>query len=101
MRVSCVRVVQVRSWYFEVWNEPNLDFWTGTQADYFKLYSYTARAIKQIDSRLRVGGPATAQSQWIPAFKSFVLANNRTRRPHTSRHTTHGTRHTAHDTITD
>lgn len=67
---------EVRSWYFEVWNEPNLDFWTGTQADYFKLYSYTARAIKQIDSRLRVGGPATAQSQWIPAFKSFVLANN-------------------------
>jgi xylan 1,4-beta-xylosidase len=36
---------EVKTWYFEVWNEPNLSpgFWTGTQADYFKLYEYAAR----------------------------------------------------------
>jgi xylan 1,4-beta-xylosidase len=61
---------QVRRWYFEVWNEPNLDFWTGTpkQATYFELYDHTARAVKSVDPRLRVGGPATAQTAWIGAF---------------------------------
>src|ERR1700691_1029654 len=38
---------EVREWFFEVWNEPNLKaFWTGTQQDYFKLYRVTAEAIK-------------------------------------------------------
>ena len=58
---------EVESWYFEVWNEPNLDgFWTGTQADYFKLYDHAARAIKAVNPRYRVGGPATAGGDWIP-----------------------------------
>ena len=39
---------EVKQWYFEVWNEPNLDiFWSGNQAEYFKLYEVTARAIKK------------------------------------------------------
>jgi xylan 1,4-beta-xylosidase len=51
---------EVSSWYFEVWNEPNLDgFWAGTQADYFKLYDHAARAIKSVNPRYQVGGPAT------------------------------------------
>ncbi len=63
---------EVRSWYFEVWNEPNLDaFWKGKQADYFKLYQYTANAIKDIDAQLRVGGPATADDEWVPEFLQF------------------------------
>ncbi|HJR13303.1 MAG TPA: hypothetical protein VJ833_05330 [Rhodanobacteraceae bacterium] len=63
---------EVRSWYFEVWNEPDLDaFWKGSQADYFKLYQYTANAIKDVDARLRVGGPATANDEWIPDFLEF------------------------------
>jgi len=67
---------EVRSWFFEVWNEPNLkSFWTGTQRDYFKLYRYTAEAIKKIDSSLRVGGPATARSEWIADFVSFCQRN--------------------------
>ncbi|MGA2881195.1 MAG: glycosyl hydrolase family 39 [Bryobacteraceae bacterium] len=59
---------EVSQWYFEVWNEPNIDFWTGEpkQATYFELYDHAARAIKRADSRLRVGGPATAQAAWIP-----------------------------------
>lgn len=58
---------EVRTWYFEVWNEPNLDgFWAGSQEEYFKLYASTARAIKSVDEEYRVGGPATAGAAWIP-----------------------------------
>jgi xylan 1,4-beta-xylosidase len=57
---------EVRQWYFEVWNEPNIDFWTGkpAQSTYFELYDAAARAIKQVDAAIRVGGPATAQAAW-------------------------------------
>lgn len=69
-------VEEVRQWYFEVWNEPNLKhFWTGTQNDYFKLYRHTVTAIKNIDKSLRVGGPATAQNQWIGDFLDFCRLN--------------------------
>lgn len=61
---------EVSRWYFEVWNEPNLDFWAGVpkQSTYWTLYDHTARTLKAVDGRLRVGGPATAQAAWIPAF---------------------------------
>lgn len=65
---------EVRSWYFEVWNEPNLSgFWQNAdQRAYFKLYDSTARALKSVDPKLRVGGPATAGAAWIPAFLDYV-----------------------------
>ncbi|HYE65188.1 MAG TPA: glycosyl hydrolase [Pyrinomonadaceae bacterium] len=67
---------EVRAWFFEVWNEPNLkEFWTGTQDDYFKLYRYTAEAIKGVDAGLRVGGPATAKNEWIEEFLDFCEKN--------------------------
>jgi xylan 1,4-beta-xylosidase len=61
---------EVSQWYFEVWNEPNLDFWGGDpkQATYWDLYDHTARAVKEVNQRLRVGGPATAQAAWADAF---------------------------------
>ena len=61
---------EVSKWYFEVWNEPNLDFWGGkpAQATYFELYNHTALAIKRVNNRLRVGGPSTAQAAWVEAF---------------------------------
>lgn len=66
---------EVRQWFFEVWNEPNLkDFWAGTQQDYFRLYLHTARALRRVDDGLRVGGPATAQEAWIDEFLSFCNA---------------------------
>ncbi|RYG32447.1 glycoside hydrolase, partial [bacterium] len=65
---------EVRKWYFEVWNEPNLDgFWAGDQNEYFKLYSATARAVKGVDASLRVGGPATAGAAWIPEFIRYCV----------------------------
>jgi xylan 1,4-beta-xylosidase len=67
---------EVRTWFFEVWNEPNIKaFWTGTQADYFKLYRFTAQAIKEVDDRLQVGGPATANNEWITEFLNFCEKN--------------------------
>jgi xylan 1,4-beta-xylosidase len=61
---------EVSQWYFEVWNEPNLDFWAGDpkQETYWQLYDHTARALKQVSPRLRVGGPSTAQAAWADAF---------------------------------
>jgi xylan 1,4-beta-xylosidase len=63
---------EVSTWFFEVWNEPNLKaFWTGTREEYFKLYQTTALAIKRVDASFRVGGPATASNAWIPEFNEF------------------------------
>ena len=66
---------EVANWYFEVWNEPNLDFWTGTpkQESYFELYDHTARDIKAVSPQLRVGGPATAQAAWVPAMIQHAM----------------------------
>ena len=61
---------EVATWYFEVWNEPNIDFWTGrpAQETYFELYDNTVRTLKAVNQRLRVGGPATAQAAWVDAI---------------------------------
>jgi len=69
---------EVSKWYFEVWNEPNIDFWGGEpkQATYFELYDHTARAIKAVDARLRVGGPATAAADWVDTFIANCAAQS-------------------------
>ena len=69
---------EVAQWYFEVWNEPNIDFWGGIprQESYFELYAHTARDLKKVSPRLRVGGPATAAASWIPEFLSYVTKNH-------------------------
>jgi len=65
---------EVRSWFFEVWNEPNLSgFWEGAdEKAYFALYDLTAKTIKAIDPQLRVGGPSTAGAAWVPEFLAHV-----------------------------
>jgi xylan 1,4-beta-xylosidase len=67
---------EVSSWYFEVWNEPNLKyFFSGTQDDYFKLYSETAKTIKSVSVNFKVGGPATAANAWVPETINYCAAN--------------------------
>ena len=75
----------VRTWKFEVWNEPNCGFYyevgccgadCGNQTAYFKLYAETTAAVKAVDQLLQVGGPATAQLGWIPEFLSTAKAGN-------------------------
>lgn len=68
---------EVRQWFFEVWNEPNLTaFGSGKQSDYFELYRYTVEAIKTVDECLRVGGPATAANAWVDEFLEFCKAQS-------------------------
>ncbi len=69
---------EVSRWYFEVWNEPNIDFWGGIPRDrsYFELYAHTARDLKGVSSRIRVGGPSTAAIAWITDFLKFTADNH-------------------------
>lgn len=67
---------EVATWPIEVWNEPNLPhFWRGAdQQEYFRLYEATARAVKDVDPRLQVGGPVLspgADDWWAP-FAEFA-----------------------------
>ncbi|MEK7408098.1 MAG: beta-xylosidase, partial [Acidobacteriota bacterium] len=48
---------EVESWLWEVWNEPNIGYWQGTPEEYFKLYDYTADAVKRALPVARIGGP--------------------------------------------
>jgi xylan 1,4-beta-xylosidase len=65
-------IEEVAGWGFEVWNEPNLEvFWTGTKNDYLRLYAEAAYAVKSVDERLLVGGPATAASEWVEDLCAF------------------------------
>lgn len=80
---------EVRSWYFEVWNEPNLDgFWmgnpekkpyeewaVGARSEYFKLYASAVRGVKSVDPTYRVGGPATAGEGWIDETLAYCAEN--------------------------
>lgn len=67
---------EVKAWYFEVWNEPNLEaFWSGTQEEYFKLYKHSVQAIKSVNKEYRVGGPATAGAAWVPEMINFCSKN--------------------------
>jgi xylan 1,4-beta-xylosidase len=57
---------QVLDWDFEVWNEANLEvFWSGTEAEWMRLYDVTAGAVKQVEPRLAVGGPSSAAAGWV------------------------------------
>jgi xylan 1,4-beta-xylosidase len=69
---------EVSQWYFEVWNEPNIDFWAGNpkQPTYFELYDHTARDLKTVSPLLRVGGPSTAAADWVDAFLAHCAKQN-------------------------
>ena len=74
---SRYRMEELEKWFFEVWNEPDLDFFfAGDQEDYFLLYEHTARAVKSVGANLRTGGPATANNEWIPDFVNYCEKNS-------------------------
>lgn len=76
---------EVLTWYFEVWNEPNLNmnpkagFFDGTKSDYFKLYKASAEAVKSVDKRLKVGGPATSNFIADTRFDGEVYDQSKSR----------------------
>jgi len=66
---------EVKTWYFEVWNEPNLPgFWTGTKEEYWQLYAASARAVKRVNAALRIGGPASSKANWIGDILAHTAA---------------------------
>lgn len=70
---------EVITWPIEVWNEPNIPFWAGTMEEYFKLYDYSVKAVKEVDSRFQVGGPVICGVQtekWLRSFIEHCIANN-------------------------
>ncbi|MEO6733621.1 MAG: glycoside hydrolase [Ferruginibacter sp.] len=69
---------EVKTWYFEVWNEPNLTpgFWTGSQEEYFKLYKYAAEAVKSVNKAYLIGGPGTAGAAWEAETIEYCQKNN-------------------------
>ena len=71
-------VEEVATWDFEVWNEPNLDFWGGRPniPTYFDLYDHTAVALKKASKRIRVGGPSTAQAAYVAEFLKHCKEKN-------------------------
>ncbi len=50
---------EVETWYWEVWNEPDIEYWQGTPEEYDKLYDSAAGAVKSVSPKIRCGGPAS------------------------------------------
>ena len=70
---------EILQWPFEVWNEPDAPaFWSEDRAEYFRLYRETARAVKEVDADLSVGGPATCPAgiSWITPFLEMCDAHD-------------------------
>lgn len=67
---------EVAQWGFEVWNEPNLVvFWSGSPEEYLRLYDEAAAAVKGVDRRLRVGGPASSAGEWVHRLARHVASS--------------------------
>lgn len=58
---------EVESWYWEVWNEPNIGYWQGTTEEYIKLYDYSADAVKRALPTAKIGGPEGTGPGWDKA----------------------------------
>jgi xylan 1,4-beta-xylosidase len=70
---------EVESWYWELWNEPNIGYWQGTVDEYIKLYDYTADAVKRALPSARIGGPETtgpgneAAAKYLRTFLDHII----------------------------
>ncbi|NIJ54798.1 GH39 family glycosyl hydrolase [Dyadobacter arcticus] len=64
---------EVESWYWELWNEPNIGYWKGTTEEYIKMYDYTADAVKRALPTAKIGGPETTGPSWDKA-QAFLQA---------------------------
>ncbi|MEX2234770.1 MAG: beta-xylosidase [Cyclobacteriaceae bacterium] len=58
---------EVKTWWWEVWNEPNIGYWQGSQEEYFKLYDYAADGVRRAFPEARIGGPSTTGPRWDKA----------------------------------
>ena len=63
---------EVNKWYWEVWNEPNISYWHGSPADFFKLYDYAVDGVRRALPTARVGGPETAGGPGGTFLRDFL-----------------------------
>ncbi len=64
----------VNTWLWEVWNEPDIDYWRGTPEEFFKLYDYSADALLRAIPGAKIGGPdATGPSERAAKFLDAFL----------------------------
>jgi len=63
---------EVTSWLWEVWNEPDIGYWSGTFEDYCKLYDYAADGLKRACPECQIGGPHTTSPRSEKARKYFT-----------------------------
>ena len=73
---------EVTTWWWQLWNEPNIGYWQGSWEEYFKLYDYTAHAVKRALPAARIGGPNTAPSGDAPRFMKAFMEHCRNGRNH-------------------
>ena len=72
--ISRYGITEVESWYWEVWNEPNINYWNGSMEEYFKMYDYASWAVKNACPKAIVGGPHTTSPRdknaaaWLTSF---------------------------------
>ena len=68
---------EVRTWYFEIWNEPDYSgFWKNTIADYDTLYSKAVAGLRSVDTNIIVGGPAATNSWPLQDFVTYCQNSN-------------------------
>lgn len=65
---------EVSKWYWELWNEPDIFYWTGTIAEYNRLYDYTVAGLTSAIPQARIGGPSTTSSMNRPESTGFLRA---------------------------
>ncbi len=63
---------EVESWWWELWNEPNIGYWSGTQEEFFKLYDYSVAGVRRAIPNARIGGPETAGGPGGGTLEAFL-----------------------------
>ncbi len=66
---------EIRQWLWQVWNEPNIGYWSGTPEEYHKLYDHASKAVKKACPSCKIGGPHTTNpdgEKAIQYLKGFI-----------------------------
>ena len=63
---------EVETWWWQLWNEPNIGYWSGTPAEFYKLYDYSVDGVRRAIPNARIGGPETAGGTGGGSLNKFL-----------------------------
>jgi xylan 1,4-beta-xylosidase len=63
---------EVEQWWWQLWNEPNIGYWHGTQEEFYKLYDYSVEGVRRALPSARIGGPETAGGPGGKSLENFL-----------------------------